>query len=470
MVAGVSIVAQTTPVTWPYGPVHGHPEVVGVDDDQTALVARLVAKLNHMRARNAGLFGRYRAAGVVRRSSPVVPEAYRSMVTVLDWQRIAVDALAERVVLDAVTGDAAAVALFGANHLSTELDMGVIDQLVTGVGFIDIGTGDPVVGEPETLLTFESPESLTVEWSARQRRVTAAWRQVTEQGPNGPWVSLAELKEPDRTTTWWFDEAGDTIDMKVDPHRLGVVTTVPLVNRSTTRSRLGASEITASLQAITDSAVKSLGLWDVAEEFYSVVKEWVLGATKDQFRRADGTIMSDWEHVYGRIRMMPRDAMTGELPAVVTTPSSSPEPFNVRLRALALQAAATTGLPEDYFGVTSDNPTSADAMMRAEARVNRRAERRQGPLGQALVAAARLGLLVAEGRPLDRPLEVGLVWRDPATPTRAAMADSVSKLVGAGVVDARSEVAREMAGMTAAQRARYSAEVDALPPTQPSAG
>lgn len=47
-----------------------------------------------------------------------------------------------------------------------------------------------------------------------------------------------------------------------------------------------------------------------------------------------------------------------------------------------------------------------------------------------------------------------MLWRDPATPTKAAMADAAVKLVGAGVAPPRSSVVYDMLGMSPTDQKR----------------
>jgi hypothetical protein len=124
------------------------------------------------------------------------------------------------------------------------------------------------------------------------------------------------------------------------------------------------------------------------------------------------------------------------------------------IRALATQLAAETAIPPTYLGFQTDNPSSADAIRQMEARLVKRAERRQRQFGNAWTEVARLSYLVAnntsvlpEGFESVRP-----VWRDASTPTRAAAADEVTKLIAAGVLPATSEITLQRIGLSEADR------------------
>ncbi|MCL1800769.1 MAG: hypothetical protein FWG25_05345, partial [Promicromonosporaceae bacterium] len=53
---------------------------------------------------------------------------------------------------------------------------------------------------------------------------------------------------------------------------------------------------------------------------------------------------------------------------------------------------------------------------------------------------------------------VTVEWGDPSTPTRAATADAVSKLVGAGILPPNSDVTLNMLGISAQEREQLRAD------------
>jgi hypothetical protein len=135
---------------------------------------------------------------------------------------------------------------------------------------------------------------------------------------------------------------------------------------------------------------------------------------------------------------------------------ASPQPYIDQLKGLAVQVASAAGLPEAYFGITHENPVSADAIRAGEARLVKKAERRQAGFG---LAWQEVGLLVLTmlGHP-DQAAHIGCSWRDPATPTQAATADATTKLVAAGVLPPTSTVTMTRVGLTPAEQATVLAD------------
>ena len=91
-----------------------------------------------------------------------------------------------------------------------------------------------------------------------------------------------------------------------------------------------------------------------------------------------------------------------------------------------------------------------------ENRLVKRAERRQAMFGKAWTEVARLILMVRDGRPFaaltDEELAIRPLWRDAATPTRAAAADEVVKMISAGVYTAQGDYALKRLGLSPMDR------------------
>jgi hypothetical protein len=83
-----------------------------------------------------------------------------------------------------------------------------------------------------------------------------------------------------------------------------------------------------------------------------------------------------------------------------------------------------------------------------EARLVKRAVRRQKQFGRARIEVARLALLVRDGSIPAEAETIRPLWRDPSTPTRAAAADEAVKLISAGVLLPDSDVTYNRIGLS----------------------
>jgi hypothetical protein len=145
---------------------------------------------------------------------------------------------------------------------------------------------------------------------------------------------------------------------------------------------------------------------------------------------------------------MPYNDEDGVMPTVGQFTANSPAPYFEQIRQYAQLIAAETAIPSSYLGFQTDNPSSADAIRQMEARLVKRAERRQRQFGRTWSEVAKLALLVRDGEIPADAMNIRPIWRDAATPTRAAAADEVSKLVATGVLPADSEIVLNRIGLS----------------------
>jgi hypothetical protein len=134
--------------------------------------------------------------------------------------------------------------------------------------------------------------------------------------------------------------------------------------------------------------------------------------------------------------------------------------------------SAVSGLPGHYLGISTENPTSADAIRAAEASLVARAYARQRSFGPSWAKVAALTLAVANGTRPRRPPEV--VWASPETRTVAQEADAVTKLVQANILPVEEALARLGYGPEQVElmrsmnlRAALDRQITVTPPTAP---
>jgi hypothetical protein len=186
---------------------------------------------------------------------------------------------------------------------------------------------------------------------------------------------------------------------------------------------------------------------EIAREFYSAPQRYILGADEDVFKDSDGNDLNAWTVYQGRLLGIPAN-QDGQIPTVGQFNANDTRPYFEQIRAYAQMLSAETAIPASYLGFQTDNPASADAIRQMEARLVKRAERRQKQFGRAWIEVARLALLVRDGVIPPEAADIRPSWRDPSTPTRAAAADEAVKLIGAGVLLPNSEVTYNRIGLS----------------------
>jgi hypothetical protein len=411
--------------------------------EEIELAESLVKKLASYEARNIQLELYYDAKQDLRDFNISIPPALQYVESVVGWPGTVVQVLEERLDLEGFIAPESFELdeIFRDNDLNNESSLGHLDALIYGTGFIIVGKGAD--GEPDPLITIESPRNMTGVYDMRLRRLTSALR-IERDKIGRP--KFATLYLPNETIYMeWVNGVPTEYDR--DVHNLGRVPVVYLANNPRSGDPYGKTEITRAIRYYTDAAVRTILGSEVAREFYSAPQRYVLGADPDYFLDADGNALNPWSVYQGRILGVPLNEDGGK-PEVGQFPANSTQPYFEQIKALAQMVAAEAAIPTSYLGFQTDNPASADAIRQMEARLVKRAERRQNQFGRAWIEVAKLALLIRDG---SIPAEANLispVWRDASTPTRAAAADETMKLIQSGVLLPDSEITYNRIGLS----------------------
>jgi hypothetical protein len=195
---------------------------------------------------------------------------------------------------------------------------------------------------------------------------------------------------------------------------------------------------------VSDAACKIASDMMVSAEYHAMPRRWATGMSRDDFADENGQPLGAMSSLAGRLWVNESENVKyGQFPEAQLSN------FHETLNQLARLVAALTGLPPSFLGLATDQPPSADAIRASEARLVKRAERRQRAFGEAWERVMRLTMLVRDGELDPRARSLETVWRDPATPTFAQMADATVKLHAAGLLP--TEAAQERLGFSAVQ-------------------
>lgn len=435
-----------------------------LSDDELALIQVLRADMLRDRYRLQLLDAYFNGEQLVRDLGISIPPQLKGLHTVIGWPRIGVEALEQRLDLEAFRwadgSDASDLTeIAEANDLLDESSLAHLDALTYGREYLAVGSGDCGSDDCPPLISVESPLDMTLMWDARIRMGTAALRecQAEDMVESGGDERMLVLYLPDQTVLAVPTASGGWEVVDRDQHGLGIVPVVRMANRQRTADRVGKSEITPEVMSITDAACRRLMGMEVAAEFFGAPQRYILGASESAFQDAEGNAKSAWETYIGRVLALERDE-DGQVPTVGQFAAHDPTGMTKIIDLYARIMATQLGLPPHMLGYTSDNPASADAIRSSEAMLVKKAERRIRRFGAAWRQAMRLALWVRDGEPPDKARRIECVWRNPATPTIAAQVDAVTKLVQANILPANSDVALEMAGLTEEQRQRVASE------------
>lgn len=427
-----------------------------LSEDETATVGLLRQQLYQVNRKNRFKSDLYEGKHCARDLQISAPEGLADLVNaVIGWPGVVVDVLEERLDFQGWTSatDLGLQDVVADNDLEVESGRGHLDSLTYGCGFVAAGRGDTAAGEPDVLVLAESTESCTVEWDYRLRRA----RSGLSQTRNASGVVVMEtLYLPDETIGFEVVR-GQLVVVRRDRHNLGRVPIARMLNKERASDVHGRSEITRAVTYLTDAAIRTLLGMEINREFYTSPKWTALNADPAVFDMGEGNSAEQnrragWKATQGRLNVIPPQEDVNGDPVEVRLHEfrpAPPTPYIDQIKAYSQLLAAESGIPAPYLGFVTDNPSSADSIRQQEYRLVKRAERRQKSFGLAWREVAYLALLLRDGS-VD-PAEfrqVGVKWRDAATPTRAAAADEASKLIGAGVLPPDSSVTYDRVGLS----------------------
>lgn len=375
-----------------------------------------------------------------------LPEQAKRLELVAGWPATVVDVLEERLDFQGWESDALSQ-VYSDNALGIEASQIHLDALIHGVSFVSVTAGG--VGEPDILVRGHHPNNATGIVNPRTGRIDVGLTREVDSG--GEVIEIALWTDTEIVISRRARESDSWEVMERVPHGLGMVPLVPLINRPRVGDRYGKSEITKALRGFTDSASRALVAMDVNREFFSSPQRYALNVNAEDFVGADGRQKSGWEMITGRMWMVPPDE-DGAQPSLGQFDAISPGPYLEQIHGLAKLVAAEGAIPPTYLGFSTDNPSSADAIKQMEARLVKRAERRQTQFGRAWGEVGRLVESALSGTPATELPLSKVLWAAASTPTVAASMDAAVKAINAGIADGQSDYILDLIGASPEQR------------------
>lgn len=372
----------------------------------------------------------------------------------VNWPRLVVDSIAERLYVEGFRTDAGPDAglwdLWQRSGMDDKSSQAHLDALIFGRSFVMVWADG--MGRPR--ISVESPLQIMVEVDPVSGEVIAALKRWTNSAGYGRALLFTPEKvahfrtkhpypqqpgrQPIETASTTMDSGPGLWDQfMVEDNVLGVVPVVPLVNRSRVLLPLGESEL-ADVMSLTDAVNKLVTDMMVSAEFSAMPRRWVTGLTSvsgnptsEQTRSTKEQVEQFWEGARKSKVWIANgpDVRLGQFP------EASLDSYTSAVRMLTTQVAAIAGLPPHYLGLVADNAASADAIRSAEASLVKKAYLRQRSWGEAWEQVMRLAVHVRDGVAPMALDGIETIWRSPETRTVAQAADAATKLYAAGIFD-----------------------------------
>nr|DAN65828.1 MAG TPA: PORTAL PROTEIN [Caudoviricetes sp.] len=441
-------------------------DVVGLAEDDAALMARLVKQWQAKRARNA-LRRQYRDMQVtVDFLGASVPPYMRDQLDIVcGWPDKAVTSLASRCMWDGVTSPSGEEDPLGAMSLLHEnrFDL-LVPELVDATltyccSFVVALPGDTAAGDPDVVVTGADALWATGLWDVRRRGLEAGLL-VDSADDNGKPAAMLLLTS-EHVTRLALGDRGWVAVARMD-HSLGRVPMEPLPYRPAMGRPFGRSRISREVMSITDRVVRAGFRTEVSSDLYAAPALLLLGADETMFQNAQGEKTPLWSWYMGRLKSLPKDE-DGEKPDLQVIPQQSMEPFLSMKRALAAEFASATSLPISALGIVQDNPSSAEAIYAAKEDLVIEAQNTTRSIGYGLNRIVQDAICLRDGIPVsemdDEVRNLATRWRNPAMPSVVSQSDAVVKQISAIPELAQTDVALEELGYSAEQIVRIRSQI-----------
>lgn len=389
----------------------------------------------------------YEGTARVAHMGIAIPPELRNFELSLNWARLVVDTYVNRqdvktlLLPGATTSNEDLKAIWDGNDLEAEIPLLNRDVLVTGRGFISVGSADDD-GVP--LLRVESPSEVTAHVDPRTRRVSHAVR-VYKIDPQASSLDGAVVYLPNETI-WLEKTRGVWRETARDEHNLGMVPIVPVYNRRRSGRWAGTSEL-ADIIPFIDASTRALTNLQAAMETLAFPKRFVFGVANEQYLDEEGKPVPLWETYLDALAVNENaDAKAVQLAGADLSN------FHDTLDTYARHVAALTGFPHSYMGISTQNPPAEGAIRAQEAQLTKTIIRKNTEVGSQIGHALALAYQLYTGKEVPGA-RLKVLWHDPGTPTFAQRADAIQKLAG-GIEIISREGAWDELGFSEAEKDR----------------
>lgn len=362
------------------------------------------------------------------------------------FPKLAVDVLAEALTPEGFTldGDDETPELlrrwWQANDMDTMAHLGIIEALVQKRSFFIVGNG--VNGTPR--ITVHSPRGMAVDFDHMGDVSEAVRIYGTRENRFAAHYKAGE-------TSYYAEQGGQWRHRETVGHKASRPAVVPMINRARLGDTDGRSEI-EEIKGVTDAASRTLTNLQVAQELLAMPVRYMFGKGLESLKDQAGNPVDKVKAYFGTFVTGPEGASIGQLTG------ASLQEFHNTYKLYCQEVSSITGIPPAMLGISTDNPSSAEAMRVAKERLISKAEVKQHMFGDALEDLAKLALEF-EGVEVEGIETLKLHWRDPAIPSASAKAANFMQAHAQGVVSA--ETARDGLGLSPAQKARENARGNA---------
>lgn len=438
----------------------------GLLDEEYADFLEMEAQIRGQEERNSIRWTYYTAEQRFKNLGIAIDPEFEKYVTILGWCGKAIRSLANRIKFEGyVLADKAEHYTgldekFEQTKFLNQFYQGLESMLVYGCSFMAFTRGNEAAGEPPVISWGFSARNATGIWDSRVPGRLRTGLTVNKRDKQGNPLTYILYYKDEYITLRRRKFLGDWEATRTI-NGTGVVTLVPMLFRPTQDKPWGQSRITRSMMGIVDGGIRTNLRTEVQGEFYSYPMMVALNIKPDDLNfesRMGKAFAVDYERdKQGRPI---KDAPPAQIFQLET---ATQQPNIDQLRAAAMNFAAEADLSPDKLGVIHDNPSSADAIDRADAELNLSAEiTTTRDLNGPMIDSIRLFDMVEHQKETwsEEFNQISTDFRDPGMITRYSQKLAAAQLIGSGALPPGEAITYEIAGMTPVQTRRLVAAFD----------
>ena len=433
------------------------PKFTQLSKSQNDDIATMLGQLQTFEERNHARYVFYNAEQEFQNMGVAIPEEFEQYASVLGWNRTAVDTLARRIRLDgfvapgspdrytAMDGELKRVQFY------RQLKMVIQSTLIYGVSFMAV-----IPGMRGAQVHGFSARNATGIWDDSRPYELRAGLAILDWGPT--YIKRALAFFPGEVVL--ISRAANFAEWSVEKSRtfsneLGLI---PYMFLPQLDKPWGQSRINRPMMGYTQAAARAFLRAEMNAEVYGYPQLFatnldpeIAAAFRSGFARffaVDYERDEDGQPMDGA-----PETKIGQVQVGQQTPHLE------QMRSIAMLYAAETQLSPDKMGVIHDNPSSADAIDRADGELNDLAEDTTRDLDHSVGRTIQT-IWSETNREATAPAEIQALngdWADPGLTTRYSQRMALSSLTTAGLVVPGVEVSYEAAGFSRGTAQRLAA-------------
>lgn len=433
------------------------PSLRDLSESENADIARMCEQIRLVAARNRERFVYYNAEQAFVNMGVAIPQEFEEYASVLGWNRTSVDTLARRIQLDGFVRP-------GSTERYADLDATL--RRTRFAGQIKMAVQSMLIYGPAFLASLRSGGMTKVQaFSARD--ATGLWDDV-QPGQLRCGLAVQEWAHfgVKRVLVFYpgaviqLSRVSFGADFEVQRFRTGLsgrVSLRPLTFLPQLDKPWGQSRLSRPMLSLTRSAARSFLRAEMNGEIYGYPQ--LYGTNMDpelaaQFASGMGRFYAVDLHPDEEGAPIP--ASEAPETRIGQVQIGSQQPHLEQLRMTAMLYAAESQLSPDKLGVIHDNPSSADAIDRADGELNDLADETGRDIGDPVLDTLHDVYMLENGTPVlpDDVAALECDFHDPGQTTRYSSRMALASLVTAGAVAPGEAVTYEAAGFSKATALR----------------